>query len=447
MRLVEIAAGSLAILSIFATACGERSGSRPNVILISIDCLNQRQFESALDGEYAPALAALAGDSIGFTRAYSHAPWTTPSHLSMLTGLYPSQHGRDIPYGLMIRWNDYYPRVPNFETLGDRLHAEGYDTAAFVGQGSISGTYGIEQGFDVFEEHRKAKGSMTDLVSNIEDTEAWLAERGGDPFFLFLHTYDLHEPRPTGFDSDRDTLQYIDQYLARFVLQLKSQGLYDSSLIILTGDHGSNMIETDGKCCVHGAGHYEENLKVPLVVKLPGSSEARTEDRLVRHVDLFPTVLEVTGVATQYDGPGVSLLSDASNDVVSFSEADGRCSMRRAITTDRYKYIYTLAGETQALLQGNEHFFDETCKDTCRDVPTEELYDLYKDPFEKQNLLEGKLNEERASQLDHLRVEMATHLNLPRKFTESVVVGPRRGLSSEEQNELLESLRTLGYIQ
>ena len=452
MKPLEIFAGSLVLLSVFAVGC-EESSTRPNVILISIDCLNQRQFERAIEEGYAPALAALEEDSIAYTRAYAHAPWTTPSHMSMLTGLYPSQHGRDIPYGLMIEYNDYFPRVPRFDTLGDRLGGEGYQTAAFVGQGSISAVYGLDQGFDVFEEHRKVNGSWTDLAQVLDAADAWLSARDSDPFFLFFHTYDLHRPRPQGLESDRDTIQYIDQYVSRLVLKLETLGLYDSSLIILTGDHGSNMIETDAKCCLHGAGHYEENLKVPLLLKLPfgGSAGGRDETSLARHVDLFPTVLDVVGVeATRYDGPGVSLLGEPDTPtptVVSFSEADGRCAMRRALVTERYKYIYTPRGELQALLQANDRFFDDTCKPECRDVPIEELYDLRKDPFEKQNLLEGRLNDERAEWLDRLRLEMAKHLNLPRYFTTNVVTGPGSGLDEEDQNELLESLRTLGYIQ
>jgi arylsulfatase A-like enzyme len=430
---------------------GCNEATRPNIILISIDCLNQRQFELAVERGYAPALAALEKDSVAFSRAYSHAPWTTPSHMSMLTGLYPSQHGRDVPYGLMIEWNDYFPRIPTFDTIGDRLGREGYDTAAFVGQGSISAVYGLEQGFDVFEEHRKTHGTWTDLPQVLDASEAWLSQRDDSPFFLFVHTYDLHGPRPKGLESDRDAIQYIDQFISRLTLQLETAGLYDSSLIILTGDHGSNMIETDDKCCLHGAGHYEENLKVPLLLKLPDSAGARDETSLARHIDLFPTVMDVAGLDnTGYEGPGVSLREapeTSNSELMSFSEADGRCAMRRALVTDRYKYIYTPQGETQSLLRANDRFFDDTCKPECRDLPIEELYDLHKDPFEKQNLLEGRLNDARSEALDQLRLEMAKNLNLPPHYTTNVVTGPKTGLDDEATQELLDSLKTLGYIK
>ena len=78
---------------------------------------------------------------------------------------------------------------------------------------------------------------------------------------------------------------------------------------------------------------------------------------------------------------------------------------------------------------------------------TEELYDILKDPFEKQNLLRGRLNGERTTALRRLRLVMAQHLNLPAFFSESLVTGPNSGLDDEEQKELLDNLRTLGYIQ
>jgi arylsulfatase A-like enzyme len=370
--------------------------------------------------------------------------------MSMLTGLYPSQHGRDIPYGLMIEWNDFYSRVPAFSTLGDELRAAGYRTAAFVGQGSISKVYGIGQGFSVFEERRKGK-DLSDLIGSTERISEWLGESEGEPFFLFFHTYDLHEPRPKGLESDESDIRYIDQHLGRLLLDLKTRDLYNDSLVIVTGDHGSNMIETEGKCCVHGAGHYEENLRVPLLLKLPRDPEPREESVLARHIDLLPTVLDVAGLDASYEGPGRSLLGDPEDDetsaeIVSFSEADGRCALRRALVTERYKYIYTQRDENQALVQANPRFFDETCQERCRDLPIEELYDLHKDPFENRNLLGGKLDPELAKTLDRLRLEMARHLNLPPRYSKSVMTGPRRPLDEEELEELIESLRTLGYV-
>jgi arylsulfatase A-like enzyme len=448
----ELFARTLAASAIAAAlTAGCHHPQRSNVLLISIDCLNQRQFTEAVERGYAPNLLSLKGDSIAFSRAYSHAPWTTPSHMSMLTGLYPTQHGRDVPYGLMIQWNDYYARVPAFSTLADDLGAAGYRTAAFVGQGSISGVYGIDQGFSTFEERRKGV-EFSDLVGSVERIAAWLDESDEQPFLLFFHTYDLHGPRPKGLGRYESTIRYIDQYLGRLLLELKTRDLYDDTLILFTGDHGSEMVATEGKCCVHGAGHYEENLRVPLLLKMPRGEEPRDESVLARHVDLLPTVLDALKVDSNYEGPGVSLLERVSGgvpegEVLSYSEADGRCAARHALVTKRYKYIYTQRDESQALLQANPRFYDETCVEKCRDLPIEELYDLEKDPSENRNLLGGKLDPERAKTLEHLRMEMARFLNLPPHYTKGLVTGPRRSLDESELEELRESLRTLGYIR
>ena len=89
-------------VSLLLVSCGQSWGPAANVVLISIDCINQRQFEEAMDGAWVPALAGLREDALVYSRAYSHAPWTTPSHMSMLTGLYPNQHGREIPWSIML---------------------------------------------------------------------------------------------------------------------------------------------------------------------------------------------------------------------------------------------------------------------------------------------------------------------------------------------------------
>ena len=443
----------LALVLVTVLVGCEGQVTKPHVVLISIDCLNQRQFDSAVERNRAPSLASLKHDSIAFSRAYAHAPWTTPSHMSILTGLYPSQHGRDIPYRFMIEWNDFNDRVPSYQTLAERLSSAGYDTAAFVGQGSISGVYGLSQGFDLFQEHRKAKG-MSDLLQSYHSLMKWISQRGDAPFFLFLHTYDLHDPWPRGLDTDADVIRYIDQFLGNFLLQLKTWGMYRQSLIILTGDHGSNMIKTDGKCCVHGAGHYDENLRIPLLLKLPDSS-GRQEDILVRHIDILPTILEVLGISTSsdssYDGPGVSILQrleQTTNEVLfSYSEADARCAKRHALVTDRYKYIYTPKNHSQSLLQNSNLFFDDTCPKECRDLPTEELYDLESDPFERRNLLATNPSTDIAEWLDDLRLEMVGHMNLPRYWHTSVVPGPARQLDYLKLEQLRKSLRTLGYIE
>jgi arylsulfatase A-like enzyme len=431
-------------------SCAKRL-DKPHLILISVDCLNHRQFKAAIDGGAAPFLIELKKESTYFARSYSHAPWTTPAHLSLLSGLYPSQHGYDVPYGLMIAWNEYNPRLPLFMYVGDHLMKAGYLTAAFVGSGNISQEN--RWGFKLFDGTPK-NSDNSDLEEICGKVECWIAQRQGKPVFVFLHTNDFHLPRPKGCDSDEAAIRQIDRQLGAFFAKLKAMDVYDDSLIILTGDHGSNMVEAQGKCCLHGAGHYEENLHVPLLVKFPHSSQRGEERFIARHIDVLPTVLDVAGLpAAGYKGPGESLLRrlknkrrEADRVVYSYSEADGRCASRHAVVTDRYKYIYTPKDHTQALLQGNSLFFDFNCPEICRNLPIEEFYDLQTDPFEKRNLFLGKLSRPERDWFDKLRLEMTKDFNLPHYYEVVVIPGPKTK-DDLKNEELQRQLRTLGYIR
>jgi arylsulfatase A-like enzyme len=428
------------------------------VVLISIDCLNQRQFEQSLTLGRAPNLARLAQDALVFHRGYAHAPWTTPSHMSMLTGLYPSQHGRDIPYGLMIHFRSGDDRVPLFKTLPERLAASGYESVGFVGAGSISAAFGLGQGFSSYNESPRNNPEQSDLPATMSGIRTWMDSRRMDSrrdrlFFLFVHTYELHMPLAEARSPFRRALDYLDGNLGELLSLLRERGLYDSSLIIVTGDHGSRMMRAEEKCCVHGAGHYEENLRVPFVVKLPAGGPTGSRNQLVRHIDILPTVLDVVGLRAQpYNGPGSSILARlakeaAAEPILSYSEADGRCWSRRAVVDERYKYIYTPDRPTDRALAQSPLFFDDVCSrhPPCARVPREELYDLSADPFEETDLLKGSPGSEAMAALGRLRARLAAHLNLPPAYRHRLTVG---GATPDQLDDSTrEALRALGYIQ
>jgi arylsulfatase A-like enzyme len=224
-------------------------------------------------------------------------------------------------------------------------------------------------------------------------------------------------------------------------------------LIIVTGDHGSRMMRAEEKCCVHGAGHYEENLRVPFVLKLPAGGPAGRRDQLVRHVDILPTVLDVVSLPAQsYDGPGSSILARLAKGAtaeatLSYSEADGRCWSRRAVVDERYKYIYTPNRPMDRALALSPLFFDGVCSGhaPCAKVPREELYDLSADPFEETDLLKGSSGSEAMAALKRLRAGLAAHINLPPAYRHRLTVG---GSSPDQLDDSTrEALRALGYIQ
>jgi arylsulfatase A-like enzyme len=415
------------------------------VILISIDCLNQRQLEQAVEHGVVPRLSALRGDSLVFERGYSHAPWTNPSHMSMLTGLYPSQHGGDLPFEWLMAWRHSYDRVPRHATLPETLRKKGYATMGFVGRGSISGAFGMNRGFDTYSGSSK-KEDNRDLPKTIADIDAWLEERTpAQPFFLFVHTFDFHDPM---YADETTVLIHMDLRFGALLASLRERGLYDPALILLTGDHGSRMLHTETKCCVHGAGHYEENLHVPLWIKFPKGGPRGIRKQIARHVDLYRTVLDVLGIDdSDYIGPGVSLVSVAEGDAethYSFSEADAASVRRFGLVSERYKYIYTPHDYLQELLRRDPRFLSEDSPATCQTLPArEELYDLERDPFEDVNLLLGTPRPEELEVLTAMRAEMERHLNLPIAYERRILIEEPKPIESE----LLESLRALGYVE
>jgi arylsulfatase A-like enzyme len=433
---------------LLAPGCADRVPRNPdanNVVFVSIDCMNQRQLETGIREGYAPVLAAIAADGVEFARAYTHAPWTTPSHASMMTGLYPHQHGHTLPYRLMLAEPGASPVRSDQPNLPETLAAAGYETVGFVGHGPISARYGLGRGFQRYVETAK-NHDESDLPETLGVFQEWLDEGGEAPFFAFVHTFDLHDPYPPTRPDDRSAVSYIDRRLGELVEMLKERGLYQNTLIVVTGDHGSRMIRTEGKCCIHGAGHYEENLNVPLLIKWPGAVHRGRTQSIARHVDLFATVVEAVGVAIQeYHGPGVSLagvFSGSATTPFSYSEADARCSMRYALVSNDYKYIFTPRDALQRRMLAAEGFRDKYCMGLCADLPKrEEFYDLRADPFEQRDLLGAELGSKDAEALALHRRAFADQRALPVFFERAdpapVVPDP----------DLEDSLRKLGYLE
>ena len=416
----------------------------PGVVLISVDSVNERQLAGLIELLGLEAFEALRHDSLAFRRAYSHAPWTTPSHASMLSGLYPSQHGRNLPYGFLTRHPGSTERVETHLSLAERLGERDYQTAAFVGSGMLSARYGFDRGFESYREFPK-NDENSDAAEVTRSFAEWIDNRREGPFFAFVHTFDVHPPLPGNVNVSR-AIARVDSFVARIVEILKEAGEYDSSLIIFTSDHGSRMAHVKEKCARHGFGQYEENLRVPLFVKLPGSTARGYRDDLVRHVDLLPTVLDVVGIDPgDYGGPGVSIvdLEEGRETVeISLGEADGRCALRYSLVTKTHKYIYTPRSLLQLSLRDDPTFFSD-CPEACDDLPpVEEIFDLVADPYEQSELSAAGSSPELERMLLFFREQMTEYLNLEPRFTRGLLTGDLPG----HDEETMRSLRALGYV-
>ena len=326
-----LALGLAALLG--AGACGgdgAETAPLPHVILLSLDTLRADRIscyaEDASMGTSAstPAIDGLAGAADRYASCTATAPWTLPSHASMLTGLYPFEHGT---HGFRVEEmvDNAYPLHPAHVTLTEELRRAGYETAGFVANTVyLAHRWGLYQGFDSYEVKRQPAAAVTDRVLAYLDESA--DAKGGPraPQFLFVNFMDMHRPYGSGTTEEilrlppeqrpdamleklcvqvmndgqapgelagkvlgmyDGALTTLDGEIGRLLDGLRSRGLYDNAIVILTSDHG----EAFGTHSIveHGKDVYEPLVAVPLIVKYPGQAEGRVvRDKLSSLVDL-----------------------------------------------------------------------------------------------------------------------------------------------------------------
>jgi arylsulfatase A-like enzyme len=445
-----------------------------HVYQISNDRLSQREFLEAVEPGSrwrVPGLRALLANSVAFDFAHSHAPWTTPSHVSMLTGQYPAQHGWNLPYVAMLKEGIPSPLEGRYRSIADYARDAGVATVAETGSGSVAARFGLGQGFQSYREHARDHGNALRIGRwevPVDARRVWrslaatMRERRGGRLFAFVHSYDFHSGPGDETALDFETgsrerehlkiLEWIDAELVSPLLQAaRDQGLYDDSLIVLTGDHGANMLRKDRKLLHRGVGHYEENLHVPLVLKFPKSWRAGTHvAELARHVDLLPTILGALGASYRdYKGPGRPLtelvLGQPRPEIVSWSEDDGHTFPRQSLILGRYKYI-RMSEDPRVL----SYLFNPDYSQALGDVDLlrrlyafpprdEELYDLAADPWETDNLAGRQAV---AGLLESMRLRMKRLVEgFPRLTTTA------KAKSRSVDPKTLEALRALGYIR
>jgi arylsulfatase A-like enzyme/Flp pilus assembly protein TadD len=429
MRRLLPGLAALAILGIPAGACGpssppsDRSAPVANaagadVLLVTIDTLRADAvgFAGGFGGGFSgdgrraetPVLDRLAAAGRVYTDAHAHNVVTLPSHTNILTGRYPWQHG--------VRDNSGFVLPPSVPTLAALLKRDGYATGAFVAAYPLDAGYGLNQGFDVYDD-RFPRGSRPDDFVMAErrgdqvvaPALAWWNAHRGKRRFLWVHLYDPHSAYdpPEPFRSRFRDNPYLgevaaaDSFLAPLLGPLLD-GREPPALVVVTADHGEALGE-HGEL-THGLFAYEATLKVPLVVWGPGVETGR-DDRPARHVDIVPTVLGALGAAPPEGLPGRSLLAPPDPAQTAYFESlttnlNRGWAPLRGVLRERKKYI---------------------------DLPLPELYDLGRDPGETANLFA----EER-------RTARALAGELP---AESVWPPPKGTVSPEQEARL----RSLGY--
>ncbi len=451
---------------------------------VRADHLSQYGYER----DTTPNLGVFANHAVVYDFVRSSASWTVPAHATLFTGLYPHQHGvhRYIPEkGRRSNLMPSYPLGPQTWTLAELLGEAGYRTAAFCANPFLHSGTGLDRGFQLFYHSRNLNTTIPLLTEPLQKLlfgrEAltafrqqtmtarqvnrraahWLERRGGRPFFLFINYMDAHSPYDPDPPFDRiypgawegfldwhsfaagmhkqpreisgrerehiisrydGAVRSLDHELGRFFDLLRERGLYDESLIIVTSDHGEHFGEHG--LIEHSKDVYEEVLRIPLLVKYPGSARRGRDEVPANLVDILPTVLTAAGLPLP-DGLAGRLLGSASpvrrlNESYDPRKAGGGGNrpagspgrfirVRRSIHLDQMKFIWS---SDQA----------------------HELYDLDADPGESRNLLAER--PELAEPFLPLAAEIEANQVLPEPGAEPEAL----------DDDLLRHLEELGYV-
>ncbi len=302
-----ILAATLAVLAASAAA----HAADTNLLLITIDTLRTDRLSSYDPSRgHTPRIDALAASGVLFERAFAHDPETLPSHTNIMLGMTSLAHG--------VSENSKSVVASEFLTLAELLKSKGYATAAFVSGFPLDSRFGLNQGFDVYDDHYPTKAPAGFLFSErrAEKTVAAALQWFNIPkgkWFCWIHLWDPHdpyappEPFATQYADDPYTgeVAYVDAQLTVLFGELAKRHLLDQTVVILTGDHGESMGE-HGEV-FHGYFAYNTTLRVPLIVSAPGLKAARVKDA-VGHIDIFPTVCDLLGVEKPASLQGESLL-------------------------------------------------------------------------------------------------------------------------------------------
>jgi choline-sulfatase len=371
----------LLTLFLVASACLLPSCSRPrpkvrNVLLISIDTLRADHLGAyGFPRPTTPNIDAVAREGVLFKNVHTPVPMTLPAHVSMLTGTLPPTHG--------LRDN-LLNRLPDASlTLAEMLKARGFTTGAVVSTFVLDHRFGTSQGFDTYDDRFQALHKIGDLSERKGDETArvareWLDAHKEKPFFLFVHFYDPHDPYepPEPFASQwkahpyEGEVAFADHCVGQVLDKLRQLGLYDDTLIVITGDHGE-MLGEHGELN-HGFFIYEGALRVPLIVRVPRSpASARQVDLPVSLIDIVPTIVSLVGAEVPKEVQGVDLSPWLAG---RGSGGAARPLYAETVTPTRYYGANSLLG---VIVDGWKYI------ETTRP----ELYDLRSDPAEANNLL------------------------------------------------------------
>jgi len=447
-------AGLLACLAAAALLhCGaprERDAGPLNLLLITLDTVRADRLGCYGYGRgTTPVLDGLAARGTLFEQASASSAVTPVSHASILTGLYPYHNRLRSLHG-----GAGYALPEEQRTLAEMLAARGFATAGFVSAFPVTRHYGLDQGFQTWDQDFQSSAGAVVSERGVVDTGsaqrradattdralAWLDGRTGGPFFAWVHYFDVHDPillppaeylarfaPASASHADRlraiydAELAFVDAQIGRLLDRLGELGLRDRTIVVVVGDHGQGLGD-------HGWwGHgilYQEQLRVPMIVAGPPPARAQRVRTSVRTVDLLPTLAELLQLdppEAPLDGESLGAFlagsrqlprmaySESINDLMAYDDSPRAGESLFAVNDGRWKLIAAREGGASKRI---------------------ELFDLSADPTESRNLAEA-----RPDQAERLRRQL-----------EALAVFPVEGPQEPLPEEVRRRLESLGYL-
>lgn len=285
-----------------------------NVLIITTDttradhlgCYGNRSIET-------PVLDNLAREGILCSQAITPSPSTLPAHSSLMTGLYPYRHG--------ARSNGTFRLDDEVTTLAERLSDAGYRTGAAVSAFVLDSRFGLDQGFDKYDDDltrgmKYSQHMFRERAAELtnEPVTQWLEENAGEPFFLWVHYFDPHavylppEPFRSKYAHDPydGEIAYVDSQIGALLAELEDLGVRDKTLVVYTSDHGEGLGQHNEY--THSLLVYDATLHVPLIFHAPQALPGgKVIGRQTSLIDVVPTVLSLLGLAAAENVDGIDL--------------------------------------------------------------------------------------------------------------------------------------------
>jgi arylsulfatase A-like enzyme len=458
----------LCCLPVIACNALDTTSKRPNIVLVTIESVRTDHVgayggrsRSRPEMPLTPNIDRLAEEAVVYEDAHAVTSWTLTSHASLFTGLYPTTHQT-------IRNLDRLGE--SYATIAEILSAAGYQTAAIVSGPYLRKPYNLDQGFQLYDdtvasvENAEAHGDVTNPEMAAALQRFVQEQRDPSrPFFLFAYFWDPHydyiPPSPydgmfvddacdpinlVGYESNptihprmnagqlayvfsqyAGELRWTDEQLGKFFRLLRQEGLWKNTVIILTADHGEEFFE-------HGAkGHknnlYTETVRIPLLIKYRNGRQGR-DPRPVSHVDILPTILELTDTSVSAPIHGRSLIKESfSEDRLLFFE----------LLATRYLSDRTKVQRWTGVRKGDYKLVWNDRTIGAKETRTFGLFNVKRDPAEKEDLT-SKQPEKLWELLETFEDWQVIAKQQAAQF--------RQGGTAELTESEIERLRSLGYV-